>query len=206
MEKPCVFCDRSQFEERLIGEKNGFWIIATLGQITDGGYILIVPQRHVPCLAAMTPEELTVFNGLSADLFFILGEEYHHLPTVFEHGIVGQTIQHAHLHMLPALCDMKKRIAQDFPNCERETVHSFLELGKSFQRRQTPYLLWKDNVNILSRLNACWNPISQPQYWRIVAAELLGRPERANWKTMDPELDKKLSQETVHRLKPILSL
>jgi hypothetical protein len=39
-------------------------------------------------------------------------------------------------------------------------------------------------------------------YLRIVAAEALGKPERANWRTMDAALDKKLYLETVSRLKP----
>ena len=37
----CVFCDRSKLEERLIAENKDWYLIATLGQITDGGYVLI---------------------------------------------------------------------------------------------------------------------------------------------------------------------
>jgi len=43
----CPFCDKKQFEERLIAEVDGFYLIATLGQITDGGYVLLVPKEHV---------------------------------------------------------------------------------------------------------------------------------------------------------------
>ena len=35
MPNNCVFCDRSKFEERLIHETENFYVIATLGQITD---------------------------------------------------------------------------------------------------------------------------------------------------------------------------
>ena len=47
----------------------------------------------------------------------------------------------------------------------------------------------------------CWNPPAPPQYLRLIVAELLGHPERGNWRNMDPELDKQLGQETVDRLK-----
>jgi len=52
----CVFCDRAQFEDRLVGETKDFFVIATLGQITDGGYVLLVPKEHIACMGALADQ------------------------------------------------------------------------------------------------------------------------------------------------------
>lgn len=199
----CVFCDRSKFEERLCGETKDFWIIATLGQITDGGYVLLVPKRHVECVGAMEKEEANLLEKLMTKAKSALLKEYRTEGILFEHGIVGQTIKHAHIHMVPAQCTITGRIYRDFP---RNDLHflsdsAFINLFlKMYALRQEPYLLWQDAISSIYKI--CWNPPAPPQYLRIVVAETLGRPERANWREMDPELDKKLWSETVRRLKP----
>lgn len=201
-ENNCVFCDRSKFEERLVGETQAFWIIATLGQITDGGYLLLVPKRHVKCIGDMEPNEISLLGDLSVKTFEALLHEYGIGPgLVFEHGVVGQTIKHAHLHIVPWICVLTDRIKKDFPSSNFSSVNStdtLDELRNLYVARQEPYLFWSD----LCGPKICWNPPAPPQYLRIVVAEALGRQERANWRNMNPELDKKLWQETVRRLKP----
>lgn len=201
-ENDCVFCDKSKFEERLVGETKDFWVIATLGQITDGGYLLLVPKRHVECLGAMTSKEVKLLDKLEVKTCDALVAEYSVSPSdmiIFEHGIVGQTIKHAHLHIVPANAIIANRISDDFPKSDVSCILSFSDFRKNlYNKRREPYLLWND----LWGMKVCWNPPAPPQYLRIVVAEALGRPERANWKEMDPELDKKLWQETVKRLKP----
>jgi len=128
--------------------------------------------------------------------------EYGIRPIVFEHGIVGQTIQHAHLHLLPAKIHMCGRIYRDFPNAQFWFLDSdSLEILRCnyVMTGIKKYLLWSTPEGLLK---AAIDPPAPPQYLRIIAAELLGRPERGNWRNMDPELDKRLWQETVSRLKP----
>ena len=201
----CVFCDRSQFEERLCGETKDFWIIATLGQITDGGYVLLAPKRHVECVGAMREPEIDSLNELLFKTRNALINEYSNRGIVFEHGIVCQTIKHAHLHLLPGTIDTLNvllRIVQDFPPQKYlfSTVPSLTNLQSMYKDKPLPYLLGQDIMD--SGFVICWNPLAPPQYLRIVVAEVLDRPERANWRTMDPEFDKKLWSETVKRLKP----
>lgn len=205
----CVFCDRSKFEERLCGETKDFWIIATLGQIPKkGGYVLLVPKRHVACVGAMTKLEIEMFSSYIYKIRCALYEKYNLLDidqiTVFEHGIVGQTIKHAHFHFVPEPCNITERALKDFPQNEIVNMESgsLDELRKLYRKRKEPYLIWKDDG---PKIKICWNPLAPPQYLRTVVAEALGRPERANWREMDPELDKKLWSETVRRLKPYFS-
>lgn len=193
----CVFCDRSQFEERLCGETKDFWIIATLGQITDGGYTLLVPKRHIECVGAM---DLKILNdlALAADrVDFAVSSEYGVKPIVFEHGIVGQSIKHAHLHFVPTHCLFTKRVRGDFPGTKIVAINSWDDLKNFYATHQKPYLFWKDTEGA----GICLNPPASMRYFRTVLAEAVGRPERANWCTMNQELDKKLWSETALRLK-----
>ena len=195
----CVFCDRSKFEEQLCGETKDFWIIATLGQITDGGYVLLAPKRHVECVGAMRKKEVELLGDLAVKTFEANLVEYGIAPgIVFEHGIVGQTVKHAHLHIVPAIEIITQRILDNFYKNDVDCVVSLSDLRNLYRKRKQPYLLWED----LWGMRVMWNPSAPPQYLRIVVAEALGRPERANWRNMDSELDKKLWSETVKRLKP----
>lgn len=205
IEPVCVFCDRKQFEERLCGETDDFWIIATLGQITDGGYLLLVPKRHVLCVGAMTKLEIEAFSREIHKIRCSLYEEYNLSNideiTVFEHGIVGQTVKHAHFHFIPKLCNITERVRKDFPQSEVVNMESgnLDELRKLYRKNKKPYLIWKDDEPII---RICLNPPAPLMYLRIITAKALGVPERGNWRQMDPELDKKLWSETVKKLKP----
>jgi len=212
MGKPCIFCDPTQFQERLIGENGSYYAVATLGQIT-GGYTLIVPKQHVSCFGELPLPALVRLNEHLLDfapcVCDAMTREYQGLVpsdlypvTVFEHGIVGQTVKHAHLHVVPIRIDLTQRIHDDFPSAEFEELPYWERLPELYQQHPRPYLFW-------SRPNGtdmvCWDPPAPAQYLRIILAELLGRPERADWRTMDADLDRQLWSETVTRLKPYFS-
>ena len=206
----CPFCDIRQFKERLIAEVDGFYVIATLGQITNSGYVLIIPKRHVPCIGAMEEPELKALSDvLHTKVRPAFENEYPPDRMMFEHGIVGQTVQHAHLHILPGRFRLSPKIDEDFPirAYERDVLCMsipLVSLGVLYRQKQKPYLLWKDESTLWYE-TVCWDPPAPPQYLRTLTAEALGRPERANWRTMDPELDRRLWSETVRRLKPYFS-
>lgn len=202
MEGACVFCERKNLEERLIAETATLYFVATLGQITDGGYTLIIPKRHVPCVGAMEKQEVAEIERAVRIASAAIGMEYGVRPTVFEHGIVGQTVLHAHLHLLPARIWMSSKIRSDFLDAKFASFVSLEGLRRHYAERPAKYLLW--SVPPDWALWTVWDPQAPPQYLRIAAAELMGRPERANWRNMDPELDKKLWSETVTRLAPYL--
>lgn len=200
MEKTCVFCDRAQLSDRLVGEDKNFLVVATFGQISDGGYLVLIPKPHVSCVGAMQLQTVEKLEKMSDKICSAIATEYGVAPIIFEHGIVGQTVKHAHLHFVPESCDITERVRRDFSDREISVVSSFGELARLYasRSRQQPYLFWRDSSEIA---RACWNPPAPPQYLRIVVAETVGRPERASWKDMDPVLDRRLGQETVTRLK-----
>lgn len=208
MNGDCVFCDRAKFADQLIDEDKDWYVVATLGQII-GGYVLIIPKIHIPCMGALSSGQTKSALQMVKKVCRALSLEY--LPrdaaipysvTVFEHGIVGQTIKHAHLHLLPASIDLTPRMHADFPNATFEELRHVGYLQELYGRHPRPYLFW---TNQSGKSLVCWDPPAPAQYLRLVAAELLGFPERGNWHDMDPELDKKLGEETVVRLRPYFS-
>ena len=220
MNNACVFCDRANLEERLIYENEDFYVAATLGQITDGGYVLIIPKKHIQCIGELSSRfrGSYVFGNQAEEIFILtnrvcraISSEYkkgksvaQYAVTTFEHGIVGQTIKHAHLHILPLPFDLTPRIQADFPNSRTEVLISgqISHLQALYCIYRKPYLFWSTPTGDKM---VCWNPPAPAQYLRLVAAELLGRPERGNWRDINPEQDKVFWQETVHRLKPYFS-
>jgi len=204
-EKPCVFCDRKNFEEQLIGETEQFYFIASLGQITDGGYVLVIPKRHVPCIGAMEKQEIIEIEQTIWKTNNVIRAEYGVRPIIFEHGIVGQTITHAHLHILPAQIRIEHKVRKDFPEARVNVIYSLEILRLLYTTKKEKYLLWNVpwylGMDKKILYECAWDPPAPPQYLRLIVAELLGRPERGNWRKMDPELDKRFWSETVLRLK-----
>lgn len=196
----CVFCDFSKIEKRTIATIEGFHITISLGQITNGGYLLIIPKKHTSCLGALTKAQATHLDHLTNQVIFSLEDEYQQSITFFEHGIVGQTINHAHLHIFPAKVNLKDQILKDFPDSKIEAIEDFSEFRKRYRYSRFPYLLWSTPKN---ETLVCWNPPAKPEYLRLVAANLLNVPERGSWKNMDPKLDEKLANETKLKLAPI---
>lgn len=195
----CIFCDPSKLKPRTISNFPGVSVVATLGQITEGGYILLIPTTHSPCLGSLDKDQAIYFDRVVKRTLELLKLEYQSPITVFEHGIVGQTIKHSHLHLFPAELDLTERIITDFPTSQIQIVNNFAELQVLYQARQEPYLLWS---TLYGKYLVCWNPPAPAQYLRTISAELLGVPERGNWKNMDPEMDKALIEETMERLVP----
>ncbi|MDP1719325.1 MAG: HIT family protein [bacterium] len=208
MDNDCIFCDRVKLAERLIAEIDNWYVVATLGQIISG-YTLVIPKGHFSCMGALTspqPGDSTesilkitekVCRALSLE--YQCGEPEAPYPvTMFEHGVVGQTIKHAHLHLLPMAIDLTPKILMDFPGAELEELRYAEHLQELYSKRQEPYLFWTVPSG---KSMVCWNPLAPPQYLRLITAELIGYPERGNWRNMNPELDKQMGKETVLRLK-----
>lgn len=195
----CIFCNPDKLKTRTIFTFPGVRVVATLGQITDGGYLLLIPTTHSSCLGAFDKEQIISFDRIVKKSVALLKLEYPGPVTIFEHGIVGQTINHAHLHLLPARLDLAVVITNDFPDSKFEIIENLSQLQTLYQIRQEPYLLWS---TLNHKYMVCWNPPAPPEYLRTISAGMLDVPERASWKNMDPIKDQALIAETVERLTP----
>lgn len=194
MRARCTFCDRRAFEDRLIFESANFLVFPTKGQIRSG-YTLITPKRHTICFGEFSEQEMEEVAAVKGRVRRATEAAYGRAPIFFEHGVVGQSVKHAHMHAVPARADLFRRIFADFPDYQRITSLSALQ--ETFQR-EGPYLYYENAGGEMFLFHI----FKWPQYLRIVLAEEEGLPERGDWKKMDQLLDNELMLETQIKLTP----
>jgi diadenosine tetraphosphate (Ap4A) HIT family hydrolase len=196
----CAFCvDQPDYkggvDKRTIMETENFRAFPTIGQIVPG-YSLISPKEHIITYGAI-PEKL--FDEV-IDLKNAIDERTNRefgKPMFLEHGGIGQTITHAHIHCIP------------MPEGEDWRVLEYYKKALAYEPIQGIWNLptiWKIKGHYLylemrgGSAFAFYTPIA-PMYGRIAVAEVLGVPERADWKKMDRTLDEQLMAETLEKLR-----
>ena len=102
MNTECVFCDRIARNET--EAENELAAAFPDGYPITPGHTLIVPKRHEPDYFALTTDEQTAIHDLTAVLRQRLNTDLN--PSGFNIGVnvgkdAGQTIDHAHLHLIP---------------------------------------------------------------------------------------------------------
>jgi diadenosine tetraphosphate (Ap4A) HIT family hydrolase len=95
----CVFCTREGQPEALF-ETAGLRVVPDKFPMTPG-HILIIPKEHLPCLAAAPEGLLAEVEAAAARVRHFLREAYGSEAMAWENGVAGQTVPHAHLHLLP---------------------------------------------------------------------------------------------------------
>jgi diadenosine tetraphosphate (Ap4A) HIT family hydrolase len=98
----CIFCRAENGSERLAA--NDLAVAFPAGFPVSRGHALIVPRRHEPDFFALSPAEQAAVVGLVNPVRAVLDERY--LPDAYNLGVnagkaAGQTILHAHLHVIP---------------------------------------------------------------------------------------------------------
>jgi diadenosine tetraphosphate (Ap4A) HIT family hydrolase len=198
--KNCAFCvDQPDYkggvDKRIIMETENFRAFPTLGMITEG-YTLIAPKEHVITYGAIPETLFGELNELKDELDRRITKEYGK-PIFLEHGAIGQTITHAHLHAIPMLGGGDEVVftmySRDLPYVPIQGVSDLPEIWKT--KGHYLYLELKNHEAF-----AFYTPIV-PMYGRIITADVFGLPERANWKTMDRTLDELFMAETLEKLR-----
>lgn len=198
----CDFCKQEgfDFKDRIIAETEKALIVATVGQITNGGYVLVIPKIHAPCIGAMKKTDLEDFQKVIEKVSEVLKKEYKAEQLFFEHGIVGQSVKHAHLHILPMPCQIMDIVKKDYPNKKCIPVRTLKKLQKNYARNKKPYIFFGRSED--DRAYICEGNDFPRQYLRTVAAKAYGHPERADWQKMHKAYDKLFIEETIRRLRP----
>ena len=98
----CIFCG-PRAEPDLLA-RNGLAIAFPAGYPVSRGHALIVPRRHEPDFFSLTPDEQAAMVALVNPVRAVLTDRYQ--PDAFNLGVnagkaAGQTIAHAHLHVIP---------------------------------------------------------------------------------------------------------
>ncbi|MDQ2932810.1 MAG: HIT domain-containing protein [bacterium] len=198
----CQFCDADALRSRnlILTEDLEHWTIAGKGQLTEG-YVLHIPRQHVPCYGAMNEPEIEKCAHHIQKIRSVLENVYGvNSFVMFEHGVVGQTVKHAHMHFMPGITNLNQRVWADFPLCSADTISSLVELPWLYQEKNVPYLLWQDSES--NKIRLLWNPPAPAQYFRKISAEKLGRSEQSDWSSVNPVVDFFAIAQTTKRLYP----
>jgi diadenosine tetraphosphate (Ap4A) HIT family hydrolase len=98
----CIFC-RPRAEPDLLAS-NDLAIALPAGYPVSPGHTLIIPRRHEPDFFSLTADEQAALVALVNPVRAVLAARYH--PDAYNLGVnagkaAGQTILHAHLHVIP---------------------------------------------------------------------------------------------------------
>ena len=198
----CAFCQPEVRTREAIATSENFYVIPTIGQISDGGHVLIISNAHLPCLGALEKSFFHELIDFKDKVQSAVRKEYG-TTICFEHGIIGQSVPHAHLQILPSTCDLFQTLKMKYPfYFEMDNLD---DLGKVYDERRV-YLFYENQQS--TKYAFIMDAI--PQYLRLVAAEQMGRTPRGDWRawrsdSVCAERDDEFMVETSRRLKRVLN-
>lgn len=94
----CPFCDRDAVEI-VLAESEHFVVLADNAPLVEG-HLLIVPREHYACIGALPTALDDELLALKEQAVRFCAAAYRP-ATFFEHGVFGQSVPHAHLHVVP---------------------------------------------------------------------------------------------------------
>ncbi len=172
----CPHCDPCSFALKYPLEvTDNFWIVCDVHPLTKG-HILIMPKKHLSCIAEYPEEVLKEFVTLYQKFSHFIKITYGSISS-FEHGKIGQTVFHSHVHILPFKGSPHDIIPEGNNNIT--LIHNFSDLLRAYAK-DAQYLFfsigddkWLVNIRL-----------GNPGFFRNRFAQALGNPLRGDWKMM----------------------
>jgi diadenosine tetraphosphate (Ap4A) HIT family hydrolase len=172
----CPHCNKNSFAyKNLLKETENFRIVCDVHPLVEG-HLLIIPKKHHSCVGEYPNKTYEEFISLYKIYSDFIKKEYGSIAT-FEHGKIGQTVFHSHVHLLPysgtaeTIIPEGKKFFMSVKNLnslknffEKDGKYLFFSLGKNM------YLV-DLKLGVLG-------------FFRDRFAKALGNPTRGSWKTM----------------------
>ncbi|MDQ6747663.1 MAG: HIT family protein [Candidatus Dormibacteraeota bacterium] len=95
----CVFC-HPEASPRALQENQHVRLLPDLYPVVPG-HLLVVSTKHVSCYGDAEPEVLEGLEQMSETAARFVRQAYGVEPVLWENGGAGQTVFHAHLHVMP---------------------------------------------------------------------------------------------------------
>lgn len=168
----CPHCDGGFGLKYVLYNDNNFWVVCDVHPITEG-HILIIPKDHISCMGALSYELFNKYENLYRKVLNFLNSTYGDV-VVFEHCIVGQTVFHAHTHLLP----FNKSI-EDIVNEKNllKPIDDLEEIRDVFSR-EGKYLF----IAINDEKWLVDPKIGVPRFFRDRVSKALNVPDKGDWK------------------------
>jgi diadenosine tetraphosphate (Ap4A) HIT family hydrolase len=181
-EKGCPHCPGGFGLKHPLFQDDDFWVVADVHPLVEG-HILIIPNEHISCMAELPEKAFARYKELYKNVLEFETKTFGS-TAVFEHGITGQTVFHAHVHFLPFI----GRVSDILPDNNAIKEIKNLDAVKSEFAKKGKYLF----TEIEGRKCLVDTSIGYPRFFRERFAEALNAGKRANWKEArdSPELMK----------------
>jgi diadenosine tetraphosphate (Ap4A) HIT family hydrolase len=96
----CVFCTRDA-QPPLLFETDSLYVMPDKYPLRPG-HILAISKAHLPCFGAAPVAVELELDRLTGQVAAFLAASYGEPAFVWENGVAGQSVYHAHLHFIPA--------------------------------------------------------------------------------------------------------
>lgn len=134
-----VFCQlKIKLSKQILYKSDNFYLIHDGFPLLEG-HLLIVPKNHINCLLNLNKNLKDEFNYLKKLAVKFLDNNYS-APVMFEHGVIGQTLPHAHLHLLPTKKSLLQKLRKEMENINNDPKIPYLyysEKGKEYYSTTT---------------------------------------------------------------------
>jgi diadenosine tetraphosphate (Ap4A) HIT family hydrolase len=147
---------------------------------------MLIPKRHIFCLAELSAPLSKEFLLIKERVFNKIKLSFSE-PIAYEHGVYGQSINHAHLHILPQknqyyhLKNIKETL---FKGLKSSRIESFFQLKDIFKEEGSYFYLEADGCKL------AFHTKGQPKgkyLFRDEFARLTGLRGLTNWQSMPHE-------------------
>ena len=132
-EPGCVFCHPDASPGVLVEDEH-VRLIPDLFPVVPG-HVLVVSRAHLSCYGDASPEVLDSLERLSGLAREFVVAEYGVEPVLWENGGAGQTVFHAHLHLMPVSLPAIEEVIESEHMTE---VDAWADVA-SFYRENGPY-------------------------------------------------------------------
>jgi len=177
----CPHCDSDSFASKYpLEESNNFRVVCDVHPLIEG-HILIIPKKHLSCIGKYSESDYLEFLSLFTKYSDFIKKTYGSVST-FEHGKIGQTVFHSHVHLLPFNGSPTQIIPEGL-----NSLVSFSNLShlKDAYLKEGKYLYF----SIADQKWTVNTDLGSPGFFRDRFAKALKVPERGNWKDMDRNID-----------------
>lgn len=167
----CFFCDPDSKKIFKIADLLNFYIVSDGAPLSEG-HLLLIPRNHIPCFAALPKNLLDEYFESRKKITEFLTKNYGKI-IIFEHGISGQTVKHAHLHFLPTKKIVIPQIKTEF---KTKKIKDFPALKEQFEKNKKYLYIEEDEIGYDVLAN---NP--EPGFFHSqVLADILNTPKDFN--------------------------
>lgn len=200
--KTCIFCNYNLVKEDVLWKSDNFFVKVGFG-ILAPGHVMIIPKKHISCFGKLPKQLINEFISLKEEVLNKIKSNFSE-PIIYEHGVYGQTINHAHLHFLPTknefykMGNIKKGLFKDLRSTRINDMFQIIDIFE----KEGPYFYLEEN-------DKKWvfhtKGLPEKKYtFRKEFARLTGLHGLKEWQNMDEE-EKQRNKGWVKATKEVLN-